>query len=68
MIPGTDIPKPEVELAGQDGNAFAIMGRCSKALKRAGAPKEVIDEYKSKSMSGDYDNLLRVAMEFCEVQ
>ena len=28
-------PEVEVELVGQDGNAFVIMGAVSKALKRA---------------------------------
>ena len=28
--------KPTVKLVGEDGNAFMIMGRVSKALKRAG--------------------------------
>jgi hypothetical protein len=64
FVPGTDIEKPEVKLAGEDGNAFSIMGRVSNALKRAGVPKNVIDTYHRESTSGDYDNLLRVAMEY----
>ena len=28
--------KPEVQLVGEDGNAFGILGKVSKALKRAG--------------------------------
>lgn len=57
----------EVQLSGQDGNAFAIMGSVQKALKQAGATKEDIDTYLSESMSGDYDNLLRTAMKYVEV-
>lgn len=38
-------------------NAFEIMGAVSKALKRAGASKEEINQYTMDSMSGDYDNL-----------
>ena len=56
-----------VQLTGNDGNAFAIMGSVRSALRRAGATKEQIDEYSTASMSGDYDNLLRVAMEWVEV-
>jgi hypothetical protein len=56
-----------VELVGHDGNAFAIMGRVSHALKEAGAGKEEIDQYMNESMSEDYDNLLRVAMEWVDV-
>jgi hypothetical protein len=57
-----------VQLTGNDGNAFAIMGSVRSALRRAGATKEQIDEYSNASMSGDYDNLLRVAMEWVEVE
>jgi hypothetical protein len=56
-----------VQLTGNDGNAFAIMGSVRSALRRAGATKEQIDEYINASMSGDYDNLLRVAMDWVEV-
>lgn len=56
-----------VQLTGNDGNAFAIMGSVRSALKKAGATQEQIDEYMKASMSGDYDNLLRVACEWVEV-
>jgi len=59
--------KPTVKLVGQDGNAFAIMGKVSAALKRAGADKEYIDKYIEESTSGDYDNLLIVAMEYADI-
>ena len=57
----------EVQLTDNDGNAFAIMGQVSRALRNAGATPEEISQYQSESMSGDYDNLLRVAMEWVEV-
>jgi hypothetical protein len=57
----------EVELVGHDGNAFAIMGKVKQALKRNGASDEEIAEYMKESMSGDYDNLLRTAMEWVNV-
>ena len=56
--------KPKVKLAGEDGNAFFIMGRVSKALRKAGADKEYIDKYHKEATSGDYDNLLRITMEY----
>lgn len=65
-IPGTDIPRPTVDIG--DGNAFAIMANCRRALKRAGAPSEVVEEYTTKSKAGDHDNLLAVAMDYCEVE
>jgi len=53
----------EVQLSGEDGNAFAIMGKVKRAMERAGCSKEDVAEYLSESQSGDYDHLLRTAME-----
>jgi hypothetical protein len=60
-------PRVEVTLSGSDGNAFAVMGKVSEALRRAGVPREEIDQYKAEAMSGDYDNLLQVTMQWVEV-
>lgn len=57
----------EVQLSGNDGNAFSIMASVKNALKKAGASKEEIDTYLSQSMAGDYDNLIQVATEWVEV-
>jgi hypothetical protein len=57
----------EVQLSGNDGNAFAVMAAVKRALKTAGATPEELSQYQQESMSGDYDNLLRVAMEWVEV-
>ena len=59
--------KPTVKLLGEDGNAFAIMGTVAKALKKAGASQEHIEKYYEESSSGDYDNLIRVAMKYANV-
>lgn len=59
---------PTVKLVGNDGNAFAIMGRVIGALKKAGADKEYTDKYMNEAMSGDYDHLLGVAMEYVNVE
>ncbi len=60
--------KPTVKLVGEDGNAFAIMGRVSKALRKAGADKEYIDKYTNEAMSGNYDNLLVVSMNYVNAE
>lgn len=62
----TEIKYPDVlvPLAGEDGNAFAIMGRVGRMMKQAGVPSEEVDAYMSEAMSGDYDNLLRVTMQW----
>jgi hypothetical protein len=60
-------PEVHVRLVGEDGNAFAIMGRVSRALKEAGVPQAEIDAYYAESTSGDYDNLLRTATRWVQV-
>ena len=57
----------EVQLSGNDGNAFAVMAQVTKALRRAGATPDELSQYQQESMSGDYNNLLRVANEWVEV-
>ena len=58
--------KPRVRLLGEDGNAFSIMGRVIEALRRAGYSKEQITEYRTQATSGDYDNLLRVTLNWVD--
>ncbi len=60
-------PNVEVELVGGDGNAFAIIGAVKKACRKAKIPSSVFEDYRKEAMSGDYDNLLRVTMEWFEV-
>ena len=60
-------PEIEVQLSGHDGNAFAIMSRVQATMRRAGVPKEELEQYLAESMSGDYDNLLRTASSWVTV-
>ena len=57
-----------VPLVGKDGTAMAIMAKVSRALKNAGATPDEVNQYMNESMSGDYDNLLRVAMTWVEIE
>lgn len=60
-------PEIEVQLTGEDGNAFSIMGKVQKALRKGGVDKSEIDEYMKLAMSGDYTNLLNVSQDFVTV-
>jgi len=60
-------PSIEVELVGHDGNAFSILAKVLKALKRAKVPAVEIEQFKTEAMSGDYDHLLRTCMEWVEI-
>lgn len=52
----------KVKLVGEDGNAFAILGRVMAAMKSAGLSKEVQNEYYTEATAGDYGHLLRTTM------
>lgn len=59
-------PDVTVQLTGEDGNAFFIIGRVSQALRRAGVDNDEIEAFRKEAMSGDYDNVLRTAMRWVE--
>ena len=48
-------PEIAVELVGQDGNAFLIIGTVQQALRKAGAPEEEVTAFREQAMSGDYE-------------
>jgi alkylhydroperoxidase/carboxymuconolactone decarboxylase family protein YurZ len=58
----------DVNLIGQDGNAFFIMSSVQRALRRAGASSEEIGEYVSQATAGDYNQLLSATMEWVNVK
>ena len=61
-------PNITVQLTGNDGNAFAIMGATTRAMKLAKVSPEEINAYREQAMSGDYDHLLQVTMEWVNVE
>ena len=61
-------PDIKVKLSGKDGNAFAIIGAVSVALKASNVPKDEITAFRQEAMSGDYDNLLSTAMQWVSVR
>ena len=62
MTTTTPTDRPTVKLTGTDGNAFAVMGVCTRAAKRAGWSADDVTDLTRDMMSGDYDHLLGVAM------
>lgn len=50
--------KISVDLSGQDGNAFVILGLASDVGKKIGMGQSEINEIKDEMMSGDYENLI----------
>jgi len=60
-------PEIEVQLSGEDGNAFFIIARVAEALKRGRVSREEQDEFQEEAMSGDYDHVLQTCMKWVNV-
>ena len=61
-------PDITVTLTGQDGNAFAVLGRCREAARDAGLSDDEIAAFMDEAMAGDYDHLLQTAMRWFEIR
>jgi hypothetical protein len=61
-------PHITVRLVGEDGNAFAILGRCRQAARRAGLPQAEIEAFFAEASSGNYDHLLQVCLRWFEIE
>ncbi|GAA0306618.1 hypothetical protein [Rhodovulum strictum] len=61
-------PDITVTLTGQDGNAFAILGRCREAARDAGLSDDEIAAFMAEAMAGDYDHLLQTAMRWFDIR
>ena len=59
-------PNIRVKLVGEDGNAFAIMGRVDRALRKARVSMTERNAYRNEAMSGDYNHLLATTMKWVE--
>lgn len=68
VLRGVKYPHITVKLLGNDGNAFAILGNVSKAMKKANVDKEEIDTFMTEAMSGDYNHLLQTVMRYVNVE
>ena len=51
-------PDVEVQLSGEDGNAFMMIGKTRRALKRHGVSDEEIEQFSTEATSGDYNNVI----------
>lgn len=61
-------PNVTVRLAGTDGNAFALMGEVTKALRNAGVSHDERNEFITEATAGDYNALLQTIMRWVNVR
>ena len=60
--------KPKMQLIGQDGNIFAIMGRASRLLKNAGQSDKVKEMCDRVTASQSYSEALNIVSEYVETE
>ena len=54
-----------LQLEGQDGNAFSIMGTFQHQAKKEGWTQEEIEAVLAEAKSGDYEHLLTTISNHC---
>lgn len=65
-ISAPKFPDAHVQLSGEDGNVFSIIGRTLRALRAAGATDAEREAFISEMQSGDYDHALQTVMRWVE--
>lgn len=60
-------PSIQVQLIGEDGNAFMIIGRVRRALRAGGAGPDAEQQFAAEAMAGDYDHVLQTCMKWVTV-
>lgn len=61
-------PEISIKLVGEDGNAFAILGKCRAVMPAHGLSPEEIDAFFAEASSGDYNHLLQVCLRWFDVE
>lgn len=61
-------PGIKVRLTGQDGNAFAVLGRIVNAMRENEVSEEEINAFRKEATSSDYDHLLITAMRYVNIR
>ena len=60
--------KPRMELLGQDGNIFGILGQASRLLKRAGMKEQSDEMFSRVTACGNYYEALNIISEYVETE
>lgn len=61
-------PEIHVQLSGEDGNAFMMMGLVANALRAAKVSQDEINEFYTEARRGDYNHLLQTVMAWVDTQ
>ncbi len=62
FVPG--LPLPEATLLGTDGNIFAVLGTCTKALRKAKQYENATALENQVMQAENYDEALRICLRY----
>lgn len=68
MANAVKYPEITINLTRIDDNAFNILGVCINEMRKAGLPRENIDEFYKEATSENYDHLLQTCMKWFNVE
>ena len=60
--------KPQMQLLGEDGNIFSILGRASKLLNRVGMKAQSEEMFQRVTASKDYNEALNIISEYVDTE
>ena len=60
--------KPQMQLLGEDGNIFSILGRASRLLNRAGMKAQSEEMFERVTACEDYNKALNIISEYVETE
>lgn len=61
-------PSIVVQISGEDGNVFSVVGSVKKALQAAHLDKAEIDTFVEEALAYDYVNAIYVCMKWVDVK
>lgn len=67
-MPDPKYPDITVQLTGENGNAFYILGKCLSAMRHANIPKEEQGEFYRQATASDYNHLLTTCMKWFDIE
>jgi hypothetical protein len=56
-----------VELSGNDGNAFSILGICRRTAREAKMDRNEFEVFVTEATAGDYNDLIQTCMKWFTV-
>lgn len=60
-------PNITVNIVGVDGNAFNILGICTREMRKNRLPQAEIDKFMNEATQGSYDDLLCTVIKWFNV-